>query len=138
VNTHLLQKRDLITEIGRLGTHYKNFQILAKNTNLNLLKMKDYNLINSILPKLLSGDINKKECEDLILEKFSRYDRLHSDLKENEAIIYDGNSGILIKKGERKSIIKFHKLGRVENENTVKEIEIYNIEFYKEPKNYWK
>jgi len=91
-------------------------------------------LINNILPMLLSGDKNKKECTNEILNHFSDFYKLHNRLKEGDAIIFNGNSGTLIKKGDRKSIIKWETLGYL---NTEKEEEVYNIEFFKEPKDYW-
>jgi hypothetical protein len=94
-------------------------------------------IINEILPKLLNGDINKKECCDEILNHFSDYYQLHHDLKEGDRIIYKGNSGNLIKKGDNKSIIKYQMMGKVPNNFTNPEIEVYNIEFYKTPDDYW-
>lgn len=99
--------------------------------------MKNSNLHNNILPKLISGDINKSECVDLILEEFSDYNSLHSDLHEGEEIIYQGNKGKLIEIGRTKSIIQYQIMGKVVNENTNPTIEVYNIEFYKTPKGYW-
>lgn len=93
--------------------------------------------INKILSDLLSGEINKKETEEKIKEHFSSFNKLHQGLKEGDKIIYKGNSGILIKKGERLSTIEYYILGYVVNENSTKRVDVYNIEFYKEPKNYW-
>jgi hypothetical protein len=98
--------------------------------------MKD-RVIEDILSKLLIGDINKKECCDEILNHFSDYHQLHSGLKKGDRIIYKGNSGELVKKGDKKSIIKYQMIGKIPNSSTNPEIEVYNIEFFKEPKNYW-
>jgi hypothetical protein len=91
-------------------------------------------LIDDILPRLVSGDSNKKECAEDILAHFSSSYKLHSNLKNGDKIIYQGNSGILLKKGDIKSLIKWERLGYM---NTEKDEEVYNIEFYKEPKNHW-
>lgn len=93
--------------------------------------------IDKILSNLLVGEINKKETEELLLNHFSDYYTLHSDLKEGENIIYKGNSGKLIEIGGKKSTIKYSLLGYVENAQSTFEKEVYNIEFYKTPKGYW-
>jgi len=99
--------------------------------------MKNHNLYNNILPRLLGGEINKNECIDLILDEFSDFENIHNNLKEGDEIIYKGNSGNLIKKGLKKSIIKYQMMGKVPNNYTNPEIEVYNIEFYKTPDDYW-
>lgn len=99
--------------------------------------MKNNNLQNNILPKLLSGEINKYECIDLILDEFSHFSQIHNNLKEGDEIIYKGNKGNLIKIGLKKSIIKYQLMGKVPNIYTNSEIEVYNIEFYKTPIDYW-
>jgi hypothetical protein len=99
--------------------------------------MKNHNLQNNILPRLLGGDINKNECIDLILEEFSDFEKIHNNLKEGDEIIYNGNKGYLIKKGLKKSIIRYRMMGKIPNKTTNPEIELYNIEFYKTPNDYW-
>jgi len=93
--------------------------------------------IQRILPKLISGDINKKECYDKILNVFSSWHKLHSNVNEGDEILYNGNPGILIKKGDKKSTIKYHNIGYIENEHNTFVVDVYNIEFFKIPEGYW-
>lgn len=90
--------------------------------------------MENILSALLLGEKNKKETEQSLLEYFSRHFISHEDLKEGERIIYKGNSGKLIKKGNVKSLIGWERMGYM---NTYKENEVYNIEFFKKPENYF-
>ena len=89
--------------------------------------------INKILSDLLAGEKNKKETYESLLKHFSSYVD-HSDLKVGESIIYNGNCGKLLQQGFKKSLIGWERMGYM---NTYKEEEVYNIEFFKQPENYF-
>ena len=95
-----------------------------------------YKTINEILSELLSGEKNKKETEESLLKHFSGRVN-HSDLKVGDRIIYNGNCGNLVEnlhRGTNKCIISWERMGYM---NTYKEQEVYNIEFFKEPEDYF-